>query len=72
MHREGSTFLIAWGMMMYQLACIFDIPIQRAASICPLLTACIPALVCSAIYTELFTVRDTTAAQNWGREVAIP
>ena len=39
---------------IFTIACAFDIPSERAASICPLSTALIPLLISSAIYAPEF------------------
>ena len=46
--RAGRIFLIACGKMMKRMASFWSIPKERAASICPLLTALIPARTISA------------------------
>ena len=46
--RAGSTFLIAWGSTTRRILCQEDRPRDRAASVCPLSTARMPARKISA------------------------
>ena len=46
--RAGSTFLMAWGSTTSFMLCQEDRPRDRAASVCPLSTARMPARKISA------------------------
>ena len=58
--RAGRTFLMAWGSTTRRMDCQEDRPRERAASVCPLSTASIPARNISATYAELFSAKATT------------
>ena len=46
--RAGRTFFTAWGRTTSFMACHWDRPRERAASVCPLSTARMPARKISA------------------------
>src|SRR5699024_7713755 len=57
--KGGTILRNAWGNTICRIARPCGIPIDLAASICPLSIELIPARIISALYAEQFNVRAT-------------